>query len=179
MRGAARLPARSDELLAAAERAFARRGYFGTSTAEVAAEMGVSQPYVMQAFRSKRNLFVLTHRFSGEKVLRAFRTGLADGGFDPSRVGSAYRELVLRQEPAVLVFAHAFSAAAGEPVIGLESRRLFGEIHRLLASSGATETEIAGFMGRGMLINTLLLMEGPHYAARHGFEPLTGLVLGS
>jgi AcrR family transcriptional regulator len=172
-----RSPARRHELLAGAERAFARRGYFGTSTAQVAAEAGVSQPYIVQVFGSKLELFVQTHQFAGDKILQSFRVALAENGFDPPRVGAAYLDLVLRERAAVLVFAHAFSASS-EPRIGVEARRLFGEIHALLLDAGATEEGVVAFMGRGMIINTMLLMDTPQFGAEHGLTAMNEIVLG-
>lgn len=177
-----RPPARNDELLDASVRAFALRGYFGTSTAEVASAMGVSQPYVIRTFGSKQQLFLQTHAHAAAAILTAFRSvlrGSAAGGFDAERLGAAYRELVRAQPAAVLVWAHAFSAATAEPAIGDESRRMFQEVYRVLRELGASDAEMWAFMARGMLINTLLLMQAPQYAADYDFGPLVDLVFGS
>ncbi|WP_353681698.1 TetR/AcrR family transcriptional regulator [Microbacterium sp. 69-7] len=92
-----RPPARNEELLDASVRAFAPRGYFGTSTAEVAKAMGVSQPYVIRTFGSKRELFLRTHAHAAGAILTAFRSAsrgrVAGDGFDAERVGAAYRDL--------------------------------------------------------------------------------------
>jgi len=178
MSSARRLPARNDELLDASVRAFAARGYFGTSTAQVAASMGVSQPYVIRTFGSKRELFVRTHAHAGETIVTAFRsaTGTPGSAFDPERLGAAYRALVLSQPASVLVWAHAFSAATAEPAIGAESRRMFDEVFRTLRGAGASLAQMWDFMGRGMLMNTLLLMDAPRYADGHDFAPIVDLV---
>ncbi|MBT1634196.1 TetR family transcriptional regulator [Clavibacter tessellarius] len=170
------VPARNDELLAASMRAFAARGYFGTTTAQVAEQMGVSQPYVIQAYGSKRLLFIRTHAHAGEMIIDTFRTAPARG-FDPQRLGAAYRELVLSMPEAVLVHAHGFSAATAEPEIGRESRRLFGEVYRTLRDRGGSDEEVATFMGRGMLINNLMLMEAARYADEHAFGGLVATIL--
>ncbi|MFS0712336.1 helix-turn-helix domain-containing protein [Microbacterium sp. 2P01SA-2] len=171
-----RLPARNEQLLAASMRAFAAHGYFGTTTAQVAEQMGVSQPYVIRTFGSKLELFIRTHAFAGELMLRAFR-GIDADELTPERLGRAYRDLVLRETAAVLVHAHAFSASVGEPAIGVEARRLFDEVYRTLAGAGLDHTEMWMFMGRGMLINNLLLMEAPRYADGYDFAPLVAVVL--
>ncbi|MGC0368112.1 TetR/AcrR family transcriptional regulator [Microbacterium sp. SLBN-111] len=172
-----RPPARDAELLAASVRAFAARGYFGTSTAQVAAEMGVSQPYVIRTFGSKLELFVRTHAFAAAAIVEAFSAAVADG-FDGDRLGSAYRQLVLSNPAALLVWAHAFSAATAEPVIGAESRRQFDDVYRTLRATGASDAELWAFMGRGMLINNLLLMQAPRFADDYDFAPLVDLVFG-
>ena len=171
-------PARNDELLGASMRAFADRGYFGTSTARVAEHMGVSQPYVIRTFGSKLELFLRTHAFAGELILSAFRS-VDVRPVDVTLLGAAYRKLVMRETAAVLVHAHAFSASVGEPRIGIEARRLFDEVYRTLRASGLDDTAIWMFMGRGMLINNLLLMEAPRYAVDHDFRGLVERVLGA
>lgn len=172
-----RRPARDAELLAGSVRAFAARGYFGTSTAQVAAEMGVSQPYVIRTFGSKLELFVRTHAFAAAEIVEVFRTATV-GGFDGERLGAAYRELVLSNTAALLVWAHAFSAATAEPAIGAESRRQFDEVYRVLRETGASDVELWAFMGRGMLINNLLLMEAPRFSRDYDFAALVDLVFG-
>lgn len=177
MQGARRLPARSDELLSAAMIAFSKQGYFGTSTAAVAEAMGVSQPYVIRVFGSKIELFVRTHAFAGEFIVAAFERGLREG-FDPARIGAAYRDLVVARPEAVLVFAHGFSAAHAEPAIGAESRRLFDQIYRTFAAAGADVAAIYASLGRGMLINALLLLDAPRHADAYAYGPLVEHVLG-
>jgi len=172
-----RIPARNDELLAASVHAFAARGYFGTSTAQVAERMGVSQPYVIRTFGSKLELFVRTHAHAGAAIVAAFRSASGER-FDGGRLGAAYRALVLGQPAALLVWAHAFSAATAEPLIGAESRRMFDEVYRTLRDTGASDHDLWAFMGRGMLINNLLLMEAPRYADGYDFSPLIDLVFG-
>lgn len=178
-----RAPARNEELLDASVRAFAPRGYFGTSTDEVAKAMGVSQPYVIRTFGSKRELFLRTHAHAAAAILAAFRSAsrgrVAGDGFDAERVGAAYRDLVRARPEAVLVWAHAFSAATAEPAIGEESRRMFQEVYRALRELGASDMEMWAFMARGMLINTLLLMQAPRFAADYDFAPLIDLVFSS
>lgn len=170
------LPARNDELLSASMRAFAARGYFGTTTMQVAEQMGVSQPYVIQAYRSKRSLFIRTHAHAGEMIVGTFRSVPVEG-FDPQRLGAAYRELVISRPEAVLVHAHGFSAATAEPEIGRESRRLFGEVYRTLRDTGGSDEEVAAFIGRGMLINNLILMQAAQYADEHAFRGLVEIIL--
>lgn len=50
--------------------------------------LGLSQPRVIRTFGSKRELFIRTHAFAGELILRAFRSvDAADA--DPERLGAA------------------------------------------------------------------------------------------
>ncbi|MBT0566117.1 TetR/AcrR family transcriptional regulator [Williamsia sp. CHRR-6] len=172
-----RLPARADELLDGAIRAFSRGGYDGTSTAEVAKEMGVSQPYVVSAFGSKESLFIETHRHATDKMLAAFRSAKSDE-FDPSRVGMAYKELVFNQPEALRIYNYGF-AAVKYPAIAAEVRRVFGEVCRTLEDLGATTVQIRDFLARGFLINAVLSSELPSHADDLGLTDFILEVFGS
>src|SRR5579875_553768 len=67
-----RAPERREQVLEAALPVFARYGYAGTSTEEVAAAAGISQPYLFRLFATKRELFVELVRRGFEKVGDAF-----------------------------------------------------------------------------------------------------------
>ncbi|WP_320673142.1 TetR/AcrR family transcriptional regulator [Patulibacter defluvii] len=165
-----RYPARIVELLDAAVRAFAVGGYSGTSTAQVAREAGVSQPYIMRVFGTKEQLFIDTHQHAGAMIHAAFaEAGERAGGFDPVAIGQAYRDLVLTQREALLIFAHGFSAS-GHPRIAAEARRLMAQLHHLLCGLGASEAQLRDFIGRGMLINNILLAGVPEHAEDLGLQ---------
>src|ERR1051326_8748278 len=63
---------RREQVLAAATRAFARTGYAGTRTDVIAREAGVSQPYVVRMFGTKRALFLEVFGRSTERIRDAF-----------------------------------------------------------------------------------------------------------
>jgi AcrR family transcriptional regulator len=171
-----RPPARTEELLDASMEAFAARGYFGTTTAQVAEKMGVSQPYVIQTFGSKLELFVRTHQHAGVRIVEAFRDA-SGGAFNPTRMGAAYLRLVRTNLPAVLVHAHAFSAAPAEARIATAARRLFTEVFQTVRDAGASVPEAAAFLSRGMLVNNLLLMDMAGHADAADARALVTLTL--
>ena len=61
---------RREQVLEAARGVFAERGY-AASTDEVARAAGVSQPYVVRIFGSKRDLFLAVYRDTARRVLDA------------------------------------------------------------------------------------------------------------
>ncbi|BDZ63759.1 TetR/AcrR family transcriptional regulator [Agromyces mangrovi Wang et al. 2018] len=65
--------ARRDEIAAAALRCFARKGYGGTSMADIIAESGLSAGAIYGHYAGKRELFVAVT----ERVLSARRDDLA------------------------------------------------------------------------------------------------------
>ena len=69
--GSSRLPAakRKAQLLDAAARVFARRGYAGTTTAELAKEAGITEPIIYRHFKGKRELFIALIERTGEDTI--------------------------------------------------------------------------------------------------------------
>ena len=49
---------RREDVLAAARQEFARRGYYGTPTTDIAKAAGISQAYLFRLFPTKEELFV-------------------------------------------------------------------------------------------------------------------------
>lgn len=150
-------PDRRRHLLDAAVAAFAEGGYHGTTTADVARHVGLSQPRVVQIFGSKLQMFLDAHRYAGEQIVAALQEA-AHPPFRPEVLGKAYVEVVRARPELLLVVFHAFSAA-GDPQIAQESRRVFFTILRLVREqAGATEDQARDFLARGMLINASLAM---------------------
>ncbi|NNG37900.1 TetR/AcrR family transcriptional regulator [Flexivirga sp. ID2601S] len=149
---------RRRRMLDAAVQAFARGGYHGATTAEVARYAGVSQPRIIQVFGTKLELFLEAHRYAGDLMLEAFAANLRPP-FDAQSVGRTYTDLVMRRPELSLMIFNAFTAA-DEPRIAQEARRLFLEIVQLLREQGgAGDQELSAFLARGMLINAALAMQ--------------------
>lgn len=138
----------------AATRAFAQRGYFGTSTARIGREAGVSQPYIIQVFGTKETLFLEVHERAGRLVTQQMQE-IAASSFDMTKFTAAYRDLVI-DRTLLLVMMHGF-AASSVPAIGHAARELFAAMYEILTiDAGATPEQARDFLGRGMLINTVL-----------------------
>lgn len=180
-------PARRELVLAAAARAFAVGGYAGTSTAAVAKEAGVSQPYVVRMFGTKAKLFAEVLNRSVQRVIAAFDAefdAAAAAGVDSSdptfweRLGDAYTPL-LADRAQLLVFLHGFAAGA-DPEIGAQARAAMAEIYTLIRDrSGCQPQQARDFIARGMFIHVLLAIDAPGHADEHpGLRALTDAALG-
>jgi AcrR family transcriptional regulator len=73
---------RRAEILAAGRIAFARRGYHGTSTLEIANLAGCSEPTLYKYFPAKQELFAAVLD-DAQAAMRAFMTDLLEGADDP------------------------------------------------------------------------------------------------
>jgi AcrR family transcriptional regulator len=167
---------RREQVLVAATRAFARTGYSGTSTDVVAREAGVSQPYVVRMFGTKKDLFLAVFEQATDRIRRAFQGVLDDrvGGrpFDPdddadwAEMGAAYTAL-LADRDFLLVMMHGFAAGDDD------------RIYDVLRGTGATAEQATAFVAHGMLLNVMLAMRAPeHLGDSPGLADLTACVFG-
>jgi len=158
---------RREEILTAAMIEFAEHGLKGTSTEDIATRAGISQPYLFRLFGTKKELYKAT-------VVRCFRQTLdmmvtASAGLRGEEaleaIGKAYME---RLSDSTFLRAQMQSYAACEDADICEVvRRGYGELVEYAKRvSDADPERIAGFFGRGMLLNVLVAMK-----AMDGGEP--------
>src|SRR5919199_873681 len=72
-------PEREQQMLEAADRVFARRGYAAASMDEIAAEVGVTKPMLYAYFGSKEGLYLASVQRAGEMLAERLRDS-AEGG---------------------------------------------------------------------------------------------------
>lgn len=166
--------ARRDQILAAARRVFADKG-FAATTDEVARAAGVSQPYVVRLFGSKRELFLAAYRQAGAEIEAAL--GSVEAGPDAGqRMGDAYIRL-LEDRDLLRLTMHGFLAGTDDEV-GKIARHTLGEAFRLFRErTGAPDDEARVFVASGMLINVLLAVDAPaHPGEDDGMDALVECV---
>ncbi len=174
---------RREQLLEAGTRAFSRGGYAGTSTDQVAREAGVSQPYVVRTFGTKKALFLLVMARACGRVRTAFEAVLAEAPFDPDsdddwgRLGLAYTEL-LHDRDLLMVMMHGF-AAGDDDEIAACGRAGMGGIFATITATGCTAERAEEFVAQGMLLNVMLSMRAhEHLDEPSGLAPLTRCAFG-
>lgn len=141
---------RSEQLVSAAITAFSAGGYAGTTTDDVARLAGVSQPYVIRLFGSKRRLFIAGFEHATDQIEQVFSAA----GTDLDALARAYRELLAQRELLAMML-HGF-AAGSDPVIGEVVRDRFGRIYRLVGElTGASAGQVREFLADGMLFTIL------------------------
>jgi AcrR family transcriptional regulator len=151
---------RRSDVLRVAVAEFAKRGWQGTSTEDVARAAGISQPYLFKMFPTKKALFIALVEHSFERVRQAFieAVGDADGDEALMRMGACYGEL-LRDRDELQLQMQAY-AASSDAEIGEVTRREFGRLWREVARlSGQDDTCLQEFFAKGMLINVLAAMD--------------------
>ena len=144
---------RSEQLVEAAITAFARGGYAGTTTDDVARLAGVSQPYVIRLFGTKQQLFIATVEHASHRIEQRFRAAAEDKA-DLASLGAAYDELLAERE-LITVMLHGFAAGA-DPAIGPVVRGCFGRLFETVRElTGADAQEARDFFAEGMLLTVL------------------------
>jgi len=161
---------RRDQILGAARRVFAEGGY-AASTDDIARAAGVSQPYVVRLFGSKRDLFLAAYRQATQEIIEAL-AAVPAGPDAAERMGDAYVSLVADRDLLRLVM-HGFVAAA-DPEVGRAARHCLGESFRLFRErAGGDDEEAVRFVSTGMLINVMLAADAPaHHGEDAGMDAL-------
>jgi AcrR family transcriptional regulator len=150
---------RRADVLRVAVAEFAKRGYQGTSTEDVARAAGISQPYLFKMFPTKKSLFLALVQHGFERVRQAFIDAVGDATGDAAldRMGERYGEL-LRDRDELLLQMQAY-AACDDPEIRERVRaayaRLVIHVERL---SDAGQERIDDFLRNGMWLNVAAAM---------------------
>ena len=152
---------RREAVLAAAQVAFAQRGLHGTSTEDIAAGAGISQPYLFRLFGTKKKLFVATVERCMADTLELFRTAAGDlrGEEALQAMGDAYVELVTRDRTRLLTQMQAY-AACDDADVREAMRTGYGKLHLFVETvSGLPQETVAQWFAKGMLLNVVAAME--------------------
>ncbi|MFE9095771.1 TetR/AcrR family transcriptional regulator [Streptomyces sp. NPDC007264] len=155
---------RRETVLRTAVGTFAARGYFGTTTMEVAKAAGISQAYVYRLFPNKEALFAAVVERCFALVRAALEEGAARaGGSAPDVVlasmGDAYARLISDND-LMLVQLHAQAAAVSEPAIKDAVRAGYARIVEYVrGASGGGEEQIQQFFAIGMLCHLLVSVD--------------------
>jgi AcrR family transcriptional regulator len=158
---------RRADVLRVAVAEFARTGYQGTSTEDVARTAGISQPYLFKMFPTKKSLFIALVEQGFERVRQAFVDAVGDATGEEAleRMGERYGEL-LRDRDELLLQMQAY-AACDDAEIGAVTRREFGRLWREVARlSGADDTRLQPFFAMGMLMNVVAAMDATNHASQ-------------
>lgn len=148
---------RRETVLRTAIGAFAARGYYGTTTGEVAKSAGISQAYVYRLFPDKEALFLAVVEYSFARVRESLADGVAEAaGSAPEDVlyamGDAYARLISAENTLLLVQMHAQCAAISEPAVReVFQRGVARTVEYVRSVSGGNEEQVQQFFAMGML----------------------------
>jgi AcrR family transcriptional regulator len=163
VRGSTRT-APAKQILAAARPLFAKRGYFGTPTVEIASAAGLSHGYMFRLIGTKEALFIDVVRDCFAEIASALRHAATNGTRAQSpnerlqEISVAYVDVVAGRE--LLLIQLQATAACTEPAIREAVREGYGSIVELLRElTGADDAAIQQVMAFGMLSNSIAAMD--------------------
>lgn len=130
-----RAPERRRQLLEVAAAEFARRGYHGTTTAQLAKAAKITEPILYRHFTNKQALFVTLVDEVGEEVIAAWRASLEQATTPAERLG-----VLLAGNPAThergrgiyRVIFHAMSESRNDEEIMAALQRHIGRLTAFL-----------------------------------------------
>lgn len=142
---------------------FAERGYYGTSTMDVAKAAGISQGYLYRLFKDKETLFAALVDFCSARLREGAAAAAASvESTDPEAVLKAltasYDEIITDRD-VLMILMHA-QCSASEPVIGEAVRACYAkQVEYVRAVSGASDEQIRRYFADGLLSNVLVAID--------------------
>ncbi|MGO1054248.1 TetR/AcrR family transcriptional regulator [Crossiella sp. CA198] len=154
---------RRETVLRTAVGAFAAKGYYGTTTTEVAKLAGISQAYIYRLFPNKEALFVAVVQRCFDQIQEALTQGAAAVEASApevvlSAMGEAYARLVADRD-LLLLQLHAQAAAASDELVRAAVRRGYAQLVEYVRdASGGTGHQVQEFFSRGALCHLVVAM---------------------
>lgn len=152
---------RRDEVIRAAILEFATYGLYGGSTERIAVLAGISQPYVLRLFGTKKALFLAALDRVAEQILQAWSRSIGDlerrlgaPGTPEQRLeamGLSYEEIVREVLPLRLLL-QGFSASEDADVRAQSQawmKRVFDWVRK---ATGADAEQVRIFFAQGMML---------------------------
>lgn len=153
---------RRSEVAAAAVQAFAHRGFYGTTTTEVAGAAGVSQAYLYKLYPDKAAMFVAALDHCSDTLAVLLTGALRGRGGQPDDITNVLRDAaraVSEDRSLTRLLLHA-SGASSEPAIAEAVRRCYAKQFEVLTShSSATAAQVRTYFADGMLSNVMHTIE--------------------
>ncbi|MBV8563182.1 MAG: TetR/AcrR family transcriptional regulator [Actinobacteria bacterium] len=151
---------RKDDVLEAALIEFAEKGYAATSTEDIAARAGISQPYLFRLFGTKKALYLACVSRHFRETLELFQRAAEGtrGSEALHAIGTAYMNALQNDKLSLRAQMQAY-AAADDPDIRAVVRAGYGDLVAYVRRvSGADWPEVWNFFAAGMFLNVLASM---------------------
>lgn len=137
---------------------FARYGFEGATTAEIAKRSGVSQPYIFKMFQSKKALFIA----ACERNMRTTMEQMHDSASGKTgrdaleAMGDAYVEWMETNRDSLLLQVQQYAACWDEDVQHAVRHCMQDIWNMVVEITGVPLEEIAVFFAKGMLSNMVV-----------------------
>ena len=160
---------KSDErrraVVAAAIGCFGRKGFYGTTTHEIADWVGISQPYLYRLYPNKEALFVAAVDHVSvvmTETLLAHESapgGAAVAGAEAALEAARTAYAALVADRTILRFLMHANCAADEPLVGEAVRRCYSkQVDTVRQLLGYDDDAVRRWFGAGMLDNVVAVL---------------------
>lgn len=151
---------RRQVIIRAALAEFAKNGFSGSSTLQIAANSGISQAYLFRLFPTKLSLFQGCIHYSFDLVKNEFAKAIINQGGQEAleAIGATYLKYLLDKD---LLGSQLQAYALGsEPEIGPLVRSRYCDLWDFIkASTGASNVQMVDIFSKGMLLTVLAGMQ--------------------
>jgi AcrR family transcriptional regulator len=136
---------------------FARYGYEGATTAEIAKRAGVTQPYIFKLFGSKKALFIeaCKRNMNTTELQMRDSAGGKTGHDAMEAMGHAYVERMENDRDSLLLQMQQYAACYDEDIQTTVRGCMRGIWDAVVEISGEPVEEVAVFIAKGMMCNVL------------------------
>ncbi len=153
---------RREQVIKAAVTVFARSGYEGATTAQIAERVGVSQPYLFRLFPTKKDLFLAASERNMDDTVRLMRdaAGGKTGYAALEQMGHAYQEMLQTNRDWLLMQLQTF-AACYDPDVQRQTRRCLQAVWDVIEQLTRLPIEPrVTFVATGMFCNVIAAVGG-------------------
>ncbi|CAM3956445.1 TetR/AcrR family transcriptional regulator [Cohnella lubricantis] len=161
-------PNRKDQILDAAATLFATNGYYKTTTAMVAAEVGVTQPYVFHFFKSKEELYLAVLDRATGRLVEAFQGVEAPPEELAHRMGNAFNVLMETHRDEILLCMQSFTTPEADVRAHVRGQfeRILELIVKRFENAGLPNPKLLAnqFIAYGMIISLSEVLDLPELA---------------
>ena len=136
---------------------FARYGFEGATTAEIAKRSGVTQPYIFKLFETKKALFIAACERNMGTTQEQMRdsAGGKTGHEALEAMGNAYVERMQTNRDSLLMQMQQYAACHDEDIQRTVRHRMQDLWNMVLELTGVPVEEIAVFFAKGMMCNVI------------------------
>jgi AcrR family transcriptional regulator len=148
---------RREQVIREAVTVFARHGYEGATTAQIAERVGVSQPYLFRLFPTKKDLFLAASERNMQDTMRLMReaAGGKTGYEALGEMGHAYQEMLQTNREWLLMQLQSFAACYDDDV-QRQTRLCLQNIWNLIEElTGLPIEPRVTFVAMGMFCNVI------------------------
>jgi AcrR family transcriptional regulator len=136
---------------------FARYGFEGATTAEIAKRAGVTQPYIFKLYTSKKELFIAACERNMRDTQEQMRdsAGGKTGKDALEAMGDAYVERMESDRDSLLLQMQQYAACWDEDIQRTVRHRMQDLWNMVVDISGMPLPDIAMFFAKGMMCNVM------------------------